>query len=166
MPQLNNSNPWLRWGVDRYSDGIVGIQWLLDQGEGATPAGGFLWELLRLLRSRADSLMAARDHSWERWFDEDRNFTTGSTSPFNYSARAAASGGQGDKTGFVHLLRHGVDIGQAMKTGPLWWRVDGEQVPPRPSPPPAEPPCAPRPPYPLRPTPHVFHYAHTREPEQ
>jgi hypothetical protein len=122
-PDFNQS----RWGVDRYSDGLVGIQWLLDQGEGGKPGGSFLWELLRLLRSKADSLMAARDHSWERWFDSDPGFTTGSTSPFNYTARAAASGGQGDKTGFVHLLRHGVDIGQAMKTGPLWWRVDGQE---------------------------------------
>ena len=37
----------------------VGIQWLLDQGEGAKPGGSFLWELLRLLRSKADSLMVA-----------------------------------------------------------------------------------------------------------
>jgi hypothetical protein len=123
-PDYNQS----RWGVDRYSDGLVGIQWLLDQGEGAKPGGAFLWELLRLMRTEADSLMAARDHSWERWFDEDPDFTTGSTSPFNYSAKAQANGAQGDKTGFIHLLRHGVDIGQAMKTGALWWRVDGEQA--------------------------------------
>ena len=59
QPDFNQS----RWGVDRYSDGIVGIQWLLDQGEGSKPGGAFLWELLRLLRSKADRLMAARDHS-------------------------------------------------------------------------------------------------------
>ena len=123
-PDYNQS----RWGVARYSDGLVGIQWLLDQGEGAKPGGAFLWELLRLMRTEADSLMAARDHSWERWFDEDPDFSTGSTSPFNYTAKAQANGAQGDKTGFVHLLRHGVDIGQAMKTGALWWRVDGEQA--------------------------------------
>ena len=28
----------------------------------------------------------------------------------------------------MHLLRHGVDIGQAMKTGPLWYRVDGAEA--------------------------------------
>ena len=78
------------------------------------------------MRTRADSLMAARDHSWERWFDEDPDFSTGTTSPFNYSQKAQASGGQHDTTGFVDWLRHGVDIGQAMKTGALWWRVDGE----------------------------------------
>eukprot|EP01052_Picozoa_sp_SAG31_P003071 SAG31_NODE_114_length_24318_cov_16.787481_17_plen_600_part_00 len=122
-PDFNSS----RWGVDRYSDGIVGIEWLLDQGEADKPDGAFLWDLLRLLRTEADKLMAARDHSWERWFDEDRDFSTGSTSPFNYSAKAQSLGGQGDKTGFIHLLRHGVDIGQAWKTGPLWWRVDGLQ---------------------------------------
>ena len=33
----------------------------------------------------------------------------------------------GEKTKSVHLRRHGVDIGQAMKTGALWWRVDGAE---------------------------------------
>ena len=96
---------------------------------GGKPDGGFLWDLLRLLRTRADKLMAARDHDWESWFAEDTpELKTGSTSPFNYTAKAAANGGQGDPTGLPHLLRHGVDIGQAFKTGPLWWRVDGLQV--------------------------------------
>ena len=110
-PDFNSS----RWGVDRYSDGIIGIEWLLDQGEGDTPDGKFLWDLLRLLRTEADKLMAARDHDWESWFAEDapNGFSTGSTSPFNYSAKAQSFGAQGDATGFIHLLRHGVDIGQA-----------------------------------------------------
>jgi hypothetical protein len=124
-PDFNAS----RWGVDRYSDGIIGIEWLLDQGEGDTREGEFLWDLLRLMRTEADKLMAARDHDWESWFAEDlpSGFTTGSTSPFNYTTKAQNFGGQGDATGFIHLLRHGVDIGQAWKTGPLWWRVDGLQ---------------------------------------
>ena len=110
-PDFNAS----RWGVDRYSDGIIGIQWLLDQGEGDTPGGKFLWDLLRLLRTEADKLMAARDHDWESWFAEDlpNGFKTGSTSPFNYSSKAKGFGEDGDATGFIHLLRHGVDIGQA-----------------------------------------------------
>ena len=117
-PDFNSS----RWGVDRYSDGIIGIEWLLDQGEGDTPDGKFLWDLLRLLRTEADELMAARDHDWESWFAEDlpNGFSTGSTSPFNYSAKAQSLGGQGDATGFIHLLRHGVDIGQACVRQPLF----------------------------------------------
>ena len=34
----------------------------------------------------------------------------------------------GEKTKSVHLRRHGVDIGQAMKTGALWWRVDANET--------------------------------------
>ena len=50
---------------------------------------------------------------WEDWFAEGAD-------PF-------APHNDGEKSGTVHLLRHGVDIGQAMKTGALWWRVDGEE---------------------------------------
>ena len=49
---------------------------------------------------------------WEDWFAEG-------VDPF-------APHNDGERSGTVHLLRHGVDIGQAMKTGALWWRVDGE----------------------------------------
>ena len=48
--------------------------------------------------------------TWESWFE--------SGDPF-------AWGNDGEATGAVHLRRHGVDIGEAMKLGPLWWRVDG-----------------------------------------
>ena len=34
----------------------------------------------------------------------------------------------GEKTKSVHLRRHGVDIGQAMKTGALYWRTSGNEV--------------------------------------
>lgn len=56
--------------------------------------------------------MSAADHSWEDWFAEG-------VDPF-------APNNDGEISGTVHLLRHGVDIGQAMKTGALWWRVDGD----------------------------------------
>ena len=58
-PPLNYS----RWGFARYSDGIVGIQWLLDHGEGNSPETAFLWDLMRVLRTRADEIMSAADHS-------------------------------------------------------------------------------------------------------
>lgn len=51
-----------------------------------------------------------RRYSWQDWFE--------SGDPFAY-------GHDGEITGAVHLRRHGVDIGEAMKTGALWWRVDG-----------------------------------------
>ena len=52
-------------------------------------------------------------YTWEQWFEEG--------DPFAY-------GNDGEVTGAVHLRRHGVDIGQAMKTGALWWRVDGNET--------------------------------------
>ena len=109
QPPLNES----RWGFARYSDGIVGIQWLLDHGEGDTSDTAFLWSLMRSLRDGSDAIMAAADHSWEAYFREG-------VDPF-------AAHDDGEATGTVHLLRHGVDIGQAMKTGALWWRVDGKK---------------------------------------
>ena len=134
---LTNNNPRLnesRWGVDRYSDGLVGIQWLLDHGEGDTPGTAWLWDLQRIFRTRCDALMAEVDHTWESWFASDPGFKTGSTSPFKQPNAASAdtatatAAAPADPTGFMHLLRHGVDIGQAMKTGPLWWRVDGDEA--------------------------------------
>ena len=58
-PPLNYS----RWGFARYSDGIVGIQWLLDHGAGTSQDTAFLWDLMRELRTRADKIMSAADHS-------------------------------------------------------------------------------------------------------
>lgn len=46
-----------KWGFGRYSDAIVGIQWLLDNGEGSTPDTAFLWDLLRLVRNESDAVM-------------------------------------------------------------------------------------------------------------
>ena len=43
----------------RYSDAIVGIQWLLDAGQGATADTAFLWDLMRLIRTQSDGVMAA-----------------------------------------------------------------------------------------------------------
>lgn len=118
-PKFNAS----RWGIDRYSDGIVGIEWCIDRGLADSSDGTFLWDLLRLLRSRADQIMSAVDHSWEDWFRlPPKPVAEGGlqNDPFGFSKSPAS-----EPTGIVHLLRHGVDIGQAMKTGPLWWRADG-----------------------------------------
>ena len=76
-----------------------------------------------MLRTKSDSLMAGVDHSWEDWFAGDPGFKTNSTSPFDFAKNPPS-----EPSGFVHLLRHGVDIGQAMKTGPLWYRVDGAEA--------------------------------------
>ena len=112
-PAMNAS----KWGFARYSDAIVGLQWLLDRGVGEGD-GAFLWDLMDLIRTQSDGIMtnvSAADgggYDWETWFEEGDPF---------------AWGADGEATGAVHLRRHGVDIGEAMKTGALWWRVSGSE---------------------------------------
>lgn len=117
--QLSQNDPPLnasKWGFARYSDCIVGLQWLIDQG--AADASPFLWDLMKLVRTQADAIMAGVSeadgggYDWESWFEEGDPF---------------AWGNDGEKTGAVHLRRHGVDIGEAMKIGALWWRVSGKE---------------------------------------
>ena len=120
-PNFNQS----KWGVSRYSDAIVGIQWLIDQLAAAAGGGGtsgsstniaVLLDLQERVRSQADAVMesvAAADgggYSWEQWFERGDPFTKAS---------------DGEKTHSVHLRRHGVDIGEAQKTGALLWRASG-----------------------------------------
>jgi len=45
-------------GFARYSDAIVGIQWLLDNGEG-TGDSAFLVDLMRFIRTTSDDVMAS-----------------------------------------------------------------------------------------------------------
>ena len=58
--------------------------------------------------------------SWQDWFAGDPDFETGATSPFNYTKSPA-----NEPTGFVHLLRHGVDIGQSPTLAPVAARAFG-----------------------------------------
>jgi hypothetical protein len=152
--QLSQNDPPLnisRWGFARSEDGLAGIQWLLDHGpstqawfsgeakaeseseseaEAVAGAGtsmsdknsnsyspAFLWDLLHLLKNGTDAIMrgvsAAQggSYNWEEWFESGDPFA-----PHN----------DREATGTVHLQRHGVDIGQAMKMGALWWRVVGK----------------------------------------
>lgn len=99
-------------------EGIAGIQWLLDHGQGAdgTPTA-FLWDLLLLLRTEADGIMAGADYAWQSYFAQ-------AVDPFKPDAGRSVSH---DDNATTHLLRHGVDIGEALKLGALWWRVSGAQ---------------------------------------
>ena len=93
-PPMNAS----KWGFARYSDAIVGIQWLLDRGVGDSPDAAFLWDLMALIRTQSDGIMAnvseadGGGYDWETWFEEGDPF---------------AWGNDGEKTGAVHLRRHG-----------------------------------------------------------
>eukprot|EP01063_Lacrimia_lanifica_P018886 TRINITY_DN25848_c0_g1_i1.p1 TRINITY_DN25848_c0_g1~~TRINITY_DN25848_c0_g1_i1.p1 ORF type:complete len:667 (+),score=229.17 TRINITY_DN25848_c0_g1_i1:78-2078(+) len=119
--QLSHGAPPLsvgRWAYDRYEDGVAGIEWLLDTeygGQGATGDTAFLWDLVSLLHTQADGAMEGTNRSqgagytWLQWFETGDPF-----SPWN------------DTIPTAHLLRHGVDIGQAMKLGALLWRLNGD----------------------------------------
>jgi hypothetical protein len=97
---------------------LVGIEWLID-AVGSDPRGRFLIDLLRLLRTEADAEMAGVDHAWEDYYHVGN--------PFEFHGKPMEPKyDSGDSSGTVHLLRHGVDIGEAMKTGALWWRVGGK----------------------------------------
>jgi hypothetical protein len=117
-PPLNGS----LWGFARYSDGIVGLQWLLDHVPTAkAPA---LWELMLRLRSEANAVMAKYEKTWEDFYVAGNPYKLPpGWGPGWYDWKNTNNG-----TGTVLSLRHGVDIGQAMKTGPLWWRVEGNQA--------------------------------------
>ena len=106
-PPLNAS----REGFSRYSDALAGIEWLLDRGSGGAAANAMLWELADTIRREADAIMRdGAGYSWQEFFAAGDPFAA-----FNDS----------EATGASHLLHHGVDIGQAMKTGALWWRFSG-----------------------------------------
>ncbi len=122
-PAINASH----WGFVRYEGAIVGIQWLLDHGQG-TGETAFLWDLMRLIRTESDATMANVDHSWTSFWSE-------SASPWRippgwdpdwYTKRNP--GHRSDvEYATVHALRHGADIGEAMKVGVLNWRDTGRQ---------------------------------------
>jgi hypothetical protein len=107
-PAINASH----WGYVRYEGAIVGIQWLLDHGQG-TGETAFLWKLMRLIRVESDATMAAVDHTWTGFWEE-------SASPWRippgwerdwYSKRNP--GHRPDvEYATVHALRHGADIGE------------------------------------------------------
>lgn len=96
-----------RWSFARYSDAIVGIQWLIDQGR----SDPFLFDLMDMIREQSDTIMRKHgNYSWEDWYEKGNPFTH-----------------HNDSDATQHLLRHGVDIGQGIKTGALWWRVSGDR---------------------------------------
>jgi hypothetical protein len=110
-PAINASH----WGYVRYAEAIVGIQWLLDHGQG-TGETAFLWKLLRILREESDETMAGVDHTWQELFSQsvDPFKPPRGWSPQWYTGRNPNK--RPDPVfATVHALRHGVDIGEAMK---------------------------------------------------
>ena len=115
LPPLNAS----RWGISRSVDALIGLGWMLDHAAEVQKAApgedlSFLWRLMVMLREKTDAIMSEDDHSWEDWYLHGDPF----------EARVPS---RPDDDGVQHLLRHGVDIGQAMKTGPLYWRMAAAQ---------------------------------------
>lgn len=94
-----------RWAFGRYEDAIVGIQWLLDQPSISSNNTALLWDLMERVRNQSHAIM-----DWEGWYRSGDPFA-----PWKE-----------DESGKEHLLHHGVDIGQAMKLGALWWRAGAD----------------------------------------
>lgn len=110
-PAINASH----WGYVRYEEAIAGIQWLIDNGQG-TGETAFLWDLLHLIRNESDQTMAGIDHTWQDYFSKsvDPFKPPNGWSPRWYTGRNPEH--RPDPVyATVHALRHGVDIGQAMK---------------------------------------------------
>ena len=88
-PAFNQS----KWGFARYSDAIAGIQWLLDNGQGATTDTSFLWDLMRLIRNQSDGVMGTftrnQPFSWDFWASHAFTMTKthASSTPGPYSER-------------------------------------------------------------------------------
>ena len=103
-----------RWGFARYEDGLVGLQWLLDRDDVAGGDRARVAALHDALVDASDGVMGGvappDGAAWEPWFESGDPFA-------NYD--------DGEATGTAHLLRHGVDVGEAMKLGPLKWRRSG-----------------------------------------
>eukprot|EP01052_Picozoa_sp_SAG31_P024999 SAG31_NODE_2164_length_6283_cov_2.762451_6_plen_467_part_00 len=123
-PAINASH----WGYVRYEEAIVAIHWLIDHGQGRGDTA-FLWDLMRLIREESDATMAAVDHTWT-------DFWTADASPFqvpdgwspNWYTGRNPDHRPDVQYATVHALRHGADIGEAMKTGVLNWRSTGSQT--------------------------------------
>lgn len=92
-PAFNQS----KWGFARSSDAIVGIQWLIDNGHGATSDTAFLWDLMSFIRTQSDAVMSSVSpadgggFTWEEWFTNGDPFTKAN---------------DGEKTKSVHLRRY------------------------------------------------------------
>lgn len=101
------------WGTARYQEVLLGVQWLVDRGH----TDDFLFELMELVRGVGATVM-----DWERWFTSGDPFADRTTDTQRCWPNKT------DPTASAFMIHHGVNIMEAIKTGPAYWRVSGNQT--------------------------------------
>ena len=96
------------WGYARYDEILISCQWLIDRGRNDSE----LWSLMDLVRTQADARLP-----WEDYF-------TGGD-PFHPPSDVHCWPNKSDATEKNFMIHHGVNIMEAIKTGPTWYRVSG-----------------------------------------
>jgi DUF1680 family protein len=101
------ARPLRDWGKFRWQDNLLSVIWLYNRTGSA-----YLLDLARLLHSQG--------HDWELQYAD-----------FQYTQRITADflkQNEGNGLRDLALSTHGVNNGQAVKTGPVWSLVSGSQV--------------------------------------
>ena len=108
------------WGSARYAEVLLGAQWLLDRANGTLRVNitsaqrQDLWDVMWLARTRSEQLLR-----WEQWFREG-DPTAQHTTPLS-----RCWPNRSDPAQVLFQTHHGVNIMEAIKTGPAWYRVSG-----------------------------------------
>ena len=98
------------WGSARYVEILIGIQWMLDRGH----TDEMYFDLLRLVQGKSHQILG-----WEEWFRSGDPFADHTTDTIR------CWGNKSDPTEREFQKHHGVNIMEAIKTGPVWSRVTG-----------------------------------------
>lgn len=95
------------WGSARYVEVLIGVQWLIDRGHNDAE----LWDLMRIVQGGSENVL-----QWEA------RFINGDPSAH---IDLRCWGNRSDPAMRNFMRHHGVNIMEAIKTGPVWWRVTG-----------------------------------------
>ncbi len=97
------------WGYARYQEVLVAVQWLIDRGHDDAE----LWDLMTQMRTQELPVI-----DWEEWFV--------SGDPYDPPSDPRCWPNNSDPTQQNFMLHHGVNVMEAIKTGPAWYRVSGD----------------------------------------
>lgn len=101
------------WSAGRLEDLVVTVAWLIERG-GSAGVAATPW-----LFDFADRLLSQRgNYDWGAFF-ASAAFPEGEVS-------MSSLADIGHSPLFGHLFYHGVDIGEAIKSGAVWWRFSGD----------------------------------------
>ena len=98
------------WGYARYDEILISCQWLIDRGFNDTE----LWDLMTLVRTQGEGTVP-----WETFFAKG--------DPYDPPSDIHCWPNKSDPTQRNFMIHHGVNIMEAIKTGPTWGRVSGDK---------------------------------------